>query len=363
MRREKRDLRSEIPDLRSATANLAHFYINPVYLNGNQTFLLQSPSEQDYPVASVYRILLSKRINEFKSTNMFTKSMLSFSLLVALFAVCHTSPVPDDNGRSGAQDSLGRYHHMPQPYQHVTDHRELGIYHHIPYPYDGGYGPYAGLNLPYVHDDRPYNHDLYTSTTTKKPTTTTKRTTTTTTTTTTTPRSILFNYDDEGRHKILHQEEIRKKDKYDHAFLTENGIYGEEQAKLHHTGGTHAKGLYEYTGDDGKLYRVNYASNDGGFMPEGEHIPTPPPIPEAIARALKYVEEQHKAQGGAQFDHRGFRINHMTKEIKAQIKTMHSQHLPKELSEQIKMLEHEVELAEEEEREELERERKAALKH
>lgn len=96
VRREKRDLRSEIPDLRSATAtaNLAYFYINPVYLNGNQTLLLQSPSEQDYPVASVRRIFLPKRINEFKSTNMFTKSMLSFCLVVVsserivLFILC-----------------------------------------------------------------------------------------------------------------------------------------------------------------------------------------------------------------------------------------------------------------------------------
>ncbi|KAI8038405.1 larval cuticle protein LCP-30 isoform X1 [Drosophila gunungcola] len=324
---------------------------------------------------------------------MFTKSMLSFTLVVALFAVCHTSPVPDENGkytvpqqsssdgkyrpsddgryhantqnegRSGSQESLGRYHHMPQPYRHVDDQRELGVYHHIPNPYDGGYGPYAGLNLPYIHDDRPYNHDLYTTTTTKKPTTTTKRTTTTTTTTTTTPRNILFNYDDEGRHKILHKEEVRKQDKYDHSYLTENGIYGEEQAKLHHTGGTHAKGYYEYTGDDGKLYRVNYASNNGGFMPEGDHIH---PIPDAIARALKYVEEQHKANGGAQFDHRGFRINHMTKDIKAQIKAIHVERMPKELGDQIRMLEHEVELAEEEEREEqaeMERRRKAARHH
>ncbi|KAH8246714.1 hypothetical protein KR038_007267, partial [Drosophila bunnanda] len=290
----------------------------------------------------------------------------------ALIAVCHSSPLPDENGKynpnndgryratddgryHASSQNEGRYHHMAQPYNHVSDHRELGVYHHIPYPYDGGYGPYSGLNLPYVHDDRPYN------TTTKKPTTTTKRTTTTTTTTTTTPRNILFNYDDEGGHKILHQEEVRAKDKYDHAYLTENGIYGEEQAKLHHTGGTHAKGYYEYTGDDGKLYRVNYASNDGGFMPQGDHIH---PIPPAIARALKYVEEQHKANGGAQFDHRGFRINHMTKDIKAQIKAMDRKHMPKALSEQILMLEHEVELAEEEEREEqaeMERQRKAKL--
>ncbi|XP_034108934.1 larval cuticle protein LCP-30 isoform X1 [Drosophila albomicans] len=315
---------------------------------------------------------------------MFAKSVLSVYVIVGLVAVSSSNPVenngkytvsaqnsndgkyhPQDDGHyhpssdegKGSQDSLGRYHHVAEPYHHVGDNRELGVYHHIPYPYDGGYGPYAGLNLPYVHDDRPYNHDLYTSTTTtttKKPTTTTPRTTTTTTTTTTTQRPIVFNYDDEGRHKILHQEEVRKQDKYDHAFLTENGIYGEEQAKLHHTGGTHAKGYYEYTGDDGKLYRVNYSSNDGGFMPEGEHIPTPPPIPEAIARALKYVEEQHKANGDKPlFDHRGFRINHMTKDIKAQLKAIHVERMPKELADQLRMLEHEVELAEEEEQREL----------
>lgn len=45
---------------------------------------------------------------------------------------------------------------MPQPYHHVGDNRELGVYHHIPYPYDGGYGPYSGLNRPYIHDARPY---------------------------------------------------------------------------------------------------------------------------------------------------------------------------------------------------------------
>lgn len=94
-------------------------------------------------------------------------------------------------------------------------------------------------------------------------------------------------------------------------------------------------------------------------MPEGEHIPTPPPIPEAIARALKYVEEQHKANGDKPlFDHRGFRINHMTKDIKEQIKAIHLEEMPKELSDQILMLQHEVELAEEEELRELEEEQR-----
>lgn len=29
-----------------------------------------------------------------------------------------------------------------------------------------------------------------------------------------------------------------------------------------------------------------------GFQPQGAHLPTPPPIPEEIARALQYIESQ-----------------------------------------------------------------------
>lgn len=45
-------------------------------------------------------------------------------------------------------------------------------------------------------------------------------------------------------------------------------------------------GFYEYTGDDGKVYRVNYNSGKGGFMPTGDHIPTVPPL---IKKALEYT--------------------------------------------------------------------------
>lgn len=129
------------------------------------------------------------------------------------------------------------------------------------------------------------------------------------------------------------------------SYLTENGIYGEEQAKLHKNGGTDAKGFYEYTGDDGKLYRVHYESNHKGFVPKGDHIPTPPPIPEAIARALKYVDDLRKSRGEMpMFDQRGFRIDQMSsKDIMAKIKSIHLEEMPKEISEQIIELQHEVE--------------------
>lgn len=136
-----------------------------------------------------------------------------------------------------------------------------------------------------------------------------------------------------------------------YSFLTENGIYGEEQAKLHHTGGTHAQGYYEYTGDDGKLYRVNYKSTNEGFVPEGDHIH---PIPEAIARALKYVDEKRKANGEKPiFDERGFRIDHLSKDTVKSIKSIHVEDMPQDIAAQIHELQMEMEALYDQDGEEL----------
>lgn len=74
-------------------------------------------------------------------------------------------------------------------------------------------------------------------------------------------------------------------------------------------------------------------------MPEGEHIPTPPPIPEAIARALKYVDDKRKENGEKPlFDERGFRIDHMSKDVMAKIKSLHVEDMPRDIGAQIREL-------------------------
>ncbi|XP_059610281.1 endocuticle structural glycoprotein SgAbd-8-like [Phlebotomus argentipes] len=77
---------------------------------------------------------------------------------------------------------------------------------------------------------------------------------------------------------------------YDFDYATGNGIMHQEQGHVNNFGTDQSEqvvsGAYSYTGDDGKTYSVSYRADANGFQPVGDHLPTPPPIPEAIAKSL-----------------------------------------------------------------------------
>ncbi|CAG9564263.1 unnamed protein product [Danaus chrysippus] len=77
---------------------------------------------------------------------------------------------------------------------------------------------------------------------------------------------------------------------YAYNYETSNGISMGESGVA--TNGVNAQGGYAYTGDDGKSYSVTYTADVNGYQPQGEHLPTPHPIPEEI---LKSIEENAKA--------------------------------------------------------------------
>lgn len=138
---------------------------------------------------------------------------------------------------------------------------------------DGRYRP-----IPLKIEDgkyRPQNDGKYVPEKTTRRTTTTSTTTTTTTTpkptTTEKPKRIISGISLGGNNwKILRDEKTGDKNGYHYLFETENGILAEESGNIQNKGGENeglkSVGFYQYIGDDGVLYRVDYVADENGFV-------------------------------------------------------------------------------------------------
>lgn len=70
-------------------------------------------------------------------------------------------------------------------------------------------------------------------------------------------------------------------------YESDNGISIAESG----VGGVVVNGQASWISQEGVPLSITYVADENGYQPTGFHLPTPPPIPEAIARALKYVAE------------------------------------------------------------------------
>ncbi|XP_065361506.1 pupal cuticle protein Edg-78E [Calliphora vicina] len=61
-------------------------------------------------------------------------------------------------------------------------------------------------------------------------------------------------------------------------------------------GGHYAKGAYQYVSPEGQKISLVYTADENGFHPQSESIPTPPPIPAYILKALEYIREHPTAE-------------------------------------------------------------------
>lgn len=79
----------------------------------------------------------------------------------------------------------------------------------------------------------------------------------------------IVHYNDESKWNILRDDRQSNGDDYHYSYETENGIRAAEDSHLenkHTPAETNKKtGFYEYVGDDGKTYRVDYVADENGF--------------------------------------------------------------------------------------------------
>lgn len=59
-------------------------------------------------------------------------------------------------------------------------------------------------------------------------------------------------------------------------------------------------GSYSYTDPDGNVITLNYVADENGFQPVGDHLPTPPPIPDHVLALLRQQSEQQGDNQAAQ---------------------------------------------------------------
>ncbi|XP_030572698.1 pupal cuticle protein Edg-78E [Drosophila novamexicana] len=86
---------------------------------------------------------------------------------------------------------------------------------------------------------------------------------------------------------------------YKYQFETSNGIAQQEQG----VGGYYASGSSQYYTPEGQLIQLTYTADENGFQPQGEHLPTPHPIPEAIIKSLEWNREHPEENDEGQYNH------------------------------------------------------------
>lgn len=80
---------------------------------------------------------------------------------------------------------------------------------------------------------------------------------------------------------------------YSYNYETGNGIQAQEQGQLAKIAGDEdalrVQGSFSYFDNDGNPISLTYIADENGFQPKGDHLPTPPPVPADILKALEYI--------------------------------------------------------------------------
>ncbi|XP_041976477.1 larval cuticle protein LCP-30-like [Aricia agestis] len=221
------------------------------------------------------------------------KSILLFALTLCVIALARA----EDDGKYRAERyvSDGRY------FNNYNGRYDNGYRRFYGNNYNNGWNQqYPGWNQPYPYNARPYSDllapfassgkdnsaadnavvkpkaiEVKPAVTIIAPTTAAPRILPAVVSTTALPRVAYAKFGNEGQARIVSQDSDTEANGYNYSFRTENGINVGETGLVDaaNSGGTRVKGFYEYVGDDGLVYRVDYTADENGFHATGAHLP------------------------------------------------------------------------------------------
>ncbi|XP_047533449.1 larval cuticle protein LCP-17-like [Vanessa atalanta] len=101
---------------------------------------------------------------------------------------------------------------------------------------------------------------------------------------------------DESQAPILRSDyEQQPEGHFQYAIETGNGIVSQAEGVVKNPASENAalevKGTVRYTAPDGTPISLEYVADESGYHPTGSHLPVPPPIPEQILRAQKFIAD------------------------------------------------------------------------
>jgi len=103
---------------------------------------------------------------------------------------------------------------------------------------------------------------------------------------------------------LVYNNKMNKDGSYAFNYETSDGQKRQEEGKESSSGGYSQTGGWEYVGADGKIYSVTFVADENGFRPVGLHLPTPPPMPAALARFFNPKSRKPKAVSGGKVQKR-----------------------------------------------------------
>ncbi|XP_017840417.1 pupal cuticle protein Edg-78E [Drosophila busckii] len=81
--------------------------------------------------------------------------------------------------------------------------------------------------------------------------------------------------------------EVNPDGSYAYAYEQTDGTGAQEQGQ----GGVGAQGSFGWVSPEGQHIVVSYTADATGYHPNSDALPTPPPIPAEILRALQFIQE------------------------------------------------------------------------